>query len=126
MDYMLMTHFHNDHFGTTTGEHFEKVTRDGYTYPLTGIMALYDDIPFDKAIDRSYDADDLQYGSVPETGDEYSSGYGYYGQFVSWATKAKGMKVEKAVNGSTTQLAMVNSPSSYPDFTIQINAVNSY
>ena len=126
MDYMLMTHFHNDHFGTTTGEHFEKVTRDGYTYQLTGIMALYDDIPFDKAIDRSYDADDLQYGSVPETGDEYSSGYGYYGQFVSWATKAKGMKVEKAVNGSTTQLAMVNSPSSYPDFTIQINAVNSY
>ena len=44
LDYMVMTHFHNDHFGTTNAqEDYPMDSRDGYKYPLTGIMALYDD-----------------------------------------------------------------------------------
>jgi len=126
MDYMLMTHFHNDHFGTTNST-YEKTTRDGkYTYPLTGIMALYDEVPFDKIIDRAFDENSDYTTDVPATGQDYNPGYGYYEQFITWARGSKGLVVEKAVNGSESQLALVNKPSEYPDFKIQINAVNGW
>jgi beta-lactamase superfamily II metal-dependent hydrolase len=127
MDYMLMTHFHNDHFGTTNAqEDYPMDSRDGYKYPLTGIMALYDEVPFDKIIDRAFDENSNYVTDVPATGQDYSDGYGYYGQFVTWARAKKGLVVEKAVNGSDSQLALVNKPSGYPDFKIQINAVNGW
>ena len=126
MDYMLMTHFHNDHFGTTNST-YEKTTRDGkYTYPLTGIMALYDEVPFDKIIDRAFDENSDYQTVVESTGQDYNPGYGYYEQFITWARGSKGLVVEKAVNGSESQLALVNKPSEYPDFKIQINAVNGW
>ena len=126
MDYMLMTHFHNDHFGTTNST-YEKTTRDGkYTYPLTGIMALYDEVPFDKIIDRAFDENSDYKTVVESTGQDYNPGYGYYEQFITWARGSKGLVVEKAVNGSLSQLALVNNPSGYPDFKIQINAVNGW
>ena len=126
MDYMLMTHFHNDHFGTTNST-YEKTTRDGrYTYPLTGIMALYDEVPFDKIIDRAFDENSDYKTVVESTGQDYNPGYGYYEQFITWARGSKGLVVEKAVNGSESQLALVNKPSEYPDFKIQINAVNGW
>ena len=127
MDYMLMTHFHNDHFGTTNAqEDYPMDSRDGYKYPLTGIMALYDEVPFDKIIDRAFDENSDYVTDVPATGQDYSDGYGYYGQFVTWARAKKGLVVEKAVNGSDSQLALVTNPSGYPDFKIQINAVNGW
>jgi len=126
MDYMLMTHFHNDHFGTTNST-YEKTTRDGrYTYPLTGIMALYDEVPFDKIIDRAFDENSDYKTVVESTGQDYNPGYGYYEQFITWARDSKGLVAEKAVNGSESQLALVNNPSEYPDFKIQINAVNGW
>ena len=126
MDYMLMTHFHNDHFGTTNST-YEKTTRDGrYTYPLTGIMALYDEVPFDKIIDRAFDENSDYKTVVESTGQDYNPGYGYYEQFITWARDSKDLVVEKAVNGSLSQLALVNNPSGYPDFRIQINAVNGW
>ena len=126
MDYMLMTHFHNDHFGTTNST-YEKTTRDGkYTYPLTGIMALYDEVPFDKIIDRAFDENSDYKTVVESTGQDYNPGYGYYEQFITWARGSKGLVAEKAVNGSESQLALVNKPSEYPDFKIQINAVNGW
>lgn len=126
MDYMLMTHFHNDHFGTTNST-YEKTTRDDkYTYPLTGIMALYDEVPFDKIIDRAFDENSDYKTVVESTGQDYNPGYGYYEQFITWARGSKGLVVEKAVNGSLSQLALVNNPSGYPDFKIQINAVNGW
>lgn len=126
MDYMLMTHFHNDHFGTTNST-YDKTTRDGrYTYPLTGIMALYDEVPFDKIIDRAFDENSDYKTVVESTGQDYNPGYGYYEQFIIWARGSKGLVVEKAVNGSLSQLALVNNPSGYPDFKIQINAVNGW
>lgn len=126
MDYMLMTHFHNDHFGTTNST-YEKTTKDGkYTYPLTGIMALYDEVPFDKIIDRAFDENSDYLTYVPATGQDYSDGYGYYEQFITWARGSKGLVAEKAVNGSDSQLALVNKPSEYPDFKILINAVNGW
>ena len=42
LDYMLMTHFHIDHFGTPGGKGF-TMSSEGYT--MTGLMALYTTLP---------------------------------------------------------------------------------
>ena len=126
MDYMLMTHFHNDHFGTPVDASYSQVTRAGLTWGQSGIMALYDMVPFDKMIDRAYSPNDTKYEFVAQTGKNYSSGYGQYADFIYWARSAKGLKVERAKLGSTSQIKLVNDPSAYPDFVVEVNAVNGY
>ena len=124
MDYMLMTHFHNDHFGTPTETAYNEITRASLTWRQTGIMALYDMVPFDKMIDRAYSTNDTEYDFVEQTGKSYSNGIESYANFIYWARSSKGLRVERAKNGSTTQVKLLNDPSKYPNFKVQINAVN--
>lgn len=124
LDYMLMTHFHNDHFGTPTDKSYTEVTRMGLTWRQTGIMALYDMVPFDKMIDRAYSPNDTKYDFVKTSGSSYSAGYDQYANFIQWARSAKGLKVERAKLGSTSQIKLVNDPSAYPDFVVEVNALN--
>ena len=124
LDYMLMTHFHNDHFGSPTDKSYTEVTRMGLTWRQSGIMALYDIVPFDKMIDRAYSPSDTKYDFVKETGVSYSAGYDQYANFIQWARASKGLKVERAKLGSTSQIRLVNDPSAYPDFAVEVNAVN--
>lgn len=124
LDYMLMTHFHNDHFGTPTDKSYTEVTRMGLTWRQTGIMALYDMVPFDKMIDRAYSPNDTKYDFVKTSGSSYSAGYDQYASFIQWARSAKGLKVERAKLGSTSQIKLVNDPSAYPDFVVEVNALN--
>ena len=126
LDYMVMSHFHADHFGTPSDENYTQVTRMGYTWGQSGIMALYDMVPFDKMIDRAYSPNDTKYDFVPKTGKEYSSGYDHYANFIYWARSAKGLKVERAKLGSTSQIKLLNNPAAYPDFVVEVNAVNGY
>lgn len=124
MDYMLMTHFHNDHFGSGNEATFNEISKGGMTWRQTGIMAVYDIVPFDKMIDRAYSSNDKEYKWVAESGGSVSSGVDSYANFIYWARTAKGLRVERAKNGSTTQIKMVNDAAKYPTFKVQINAVN--
>jgi len=126
LDYMVMTHFHNDHFGTPADPVYNEVTRGGTTWRQTGIMALYDMVPFDKMIDRAYSSSDRNYDFVDKTGISYSNGYQSYANFIYWARQAKNLKVERAKLNSTTQIKLQNDPSAYPDFVVEVNAVNGY
>ena len=121
-----MTHFHNDHFGTATEEGYNLVTRGGQTWRQTGIMALYDVVPFDKMIDRAYSSSDVKYEFVEQSGTDVSAGYDSYANFIYWARSAKGLKVERAKLNSTSQIKLLNNPSAYPDFVVEVNAVNGY
>lgn len=124
MDYMLLTHFHNDHFGTATETAYTEVSRGGKTWRVTGLMGLYDVVPFDKLIDRAYSANDTEYNFIDQSGSSYSGGIESYANFVYWARSSKGLKVERAKNGSKTQVKLVNNPAKYPTFSVLINAVN--
>lgn len=126
LDYMLMTHFHNDHFGSATEQGYNNVTRGGQTWRQTGIMALYDVVPFDKMIDRAYSSSDVKYEFVEQSGTDVSAGYDSYASFIYWARSAKGLKVERAKLNSTSQIKLLNNPSAYPDFVVEVNAVNGY
>ena len=117
LDYMLVTHFHGDHVGTFTG--YRDTKHEENQHILTGVTALYEEVPFNKVIDRIYP----DYDQITATGEDVTTGTAHYKNFVNYY-KDKGLKAEKSAVGSTDQLVMVRSPKSYPEFTVQIKAAN--
>ena len=108
IDYALATHYHMDHIGRMEKDY--EVSDSGYV--LTGMMALYDEIPYRTLIDRSW----------PEYEDKKEQKN--WERFV-WSMSARdGMKVEKFELGSDTQFCLVNHPEKYPDFRILNYHVN--
>lgn len=102
IDYALATHYHMDHIGRIEKDY--EVSDSGYV--LTGMMALYDEIPYRTLIDRSW----------PEYEDKKEQKN--WERFVRSMSARDGMKVEKFKLGSDTQFRLVNHPEKYPDFRI--------
>ena len=100
--YALATHYHMDHIGRMESDY--AVSDSGYV--LTGMMALYDEIPYRTLVDRSW----------PEYEDRKEQKN--WERFVRSMSARDGMKVEKFVLGSDTQFRLVNHPEKYPDFRI--------
>ena len=105
IDYMLMTHYHNDHMGSIIKGYPQSSAGN---YSLTGIPGLYSVVPFKKMIDRSY-PDYTTYS--PDIVKNYAN-------FIEYATSAKGLQVEKFEVGSKSQIAMLGDASKYPSFQI--------
>ena len=55
LDYFLLTHFHMDHLGQLEPEYGRSAGGD---YVLSGVTALYDELPFREIVDRAYPAYD--------------------------------------------------------------------
>lgn len=108
IDYALATHYHMDHIGRMEKDY--EVSDSGYV--LTGMMALYDEIPYRTLIDRSW----------PEYEDKKEQKN--WERFVRSMSARDGMKVEKFELGSDTQFRLVNHPEKYPDFRILNYHVN--
>ena len=108
IDYALATHYHMDHIGRIEKDY--EVADSGYV--KTGMMALYDEIPYKTIVDRSY----------PEYDD--SKGTKNWERFVRSVSSRDGIKVEKFELGSESQFVLVNKPKKYPDFKITNYHVN--
>lgn len=122
LDYMVMTHFHVDHFGTPTGKDFVK-SSEGYCQ--TGIMAIFTTLPYKKLLDRAYSADDPDYRFMTESGQIYSaSALPDYANFVRYATTKKGLQMERFKAGVDDQLVLNYGKEKYPSFRIFNYAVN--
>ena len=108
LDYVLITHYHSDHFGTEAEAY--GTDPDG-GYPLTGISALYNKVPARKLIDRSYP----EYESVwlPS-----SSKATFYQEFVRYAVARKGLKAESFRVGDKNQFRLRHRPCKYRNFSI--------
>lgn len=102
IDYALATHYHMDHIGRIEKDY--AVSDSGYV--LTGMMALYDEIPYRTLVDRSW----------PEYTDNAEQKN--WERFVRSMSARDGMKVGKFELGSDTQFHLVNHPEKYPDFRI--------
>lgn len=100
--YALATHYHMDHIGRMESDY--AVSDSGYV--LTGMMALYDEIPYRTLVDRSW----------PEYEDRKEQKN--WERFVRSMSERDGMKVEKFDLGSDSQFVLVNHPEKYPDFRI--------
>lgn len=124
IDYALITHFHDDHFGgyypgaplSKTGKYFR-----------TGITGVGDAIGINVMIDRGYP--DYQYPSqmkklkeLKQSGaplDGELMGVLNYWDFIDYHIKNSGMKVEKLRAGRNDQIVLVHHPKKFPDFKIQ-------
>jgi len=106
--YALATHYHMDHIGRMESDY--AVSDSGYV--LTGMMALYDEIPYRTLVDRSW----------PEYEDRKEQKN--WERFARSMSERDGMKVEKFDLGSDSQFVLVNHPEKYPDFRIRNYHVN--
>ena len=82
LDFFVLTHYHQDHMG----HHGETSGTTGNGYCRSGVMALYDDLPFLKLIDRcgpSY---------TPSTTDYSAAAYEDFRQFATYRQAVDGME----------------------------------
>ncbi len=125
IDYALITHFHDDHFGSYYPG--AKLSASG-DYYLTGIAGVGDLIPIKKMIDRGYPyyncPFDMKSEEVkkkaeadPEEANYYKSIENYWNFLES--QKKKGMRPELLRAGKSDQIVLVHEPASYPDFKVR-------
>ncbi|WP_010136487.1 ComEC/Rec2 family competence protein [Ochrovirga pacifica] len=126
LDYALITHYHDDHFGEV--DTLRTIAKGGYQ--LTGITEVGTMLSIKKMIDRGYtDPIDLKDSSIQSL-DRYAKDkyqliptLKEYWKFIEHQEK-KGMKHETLNVGEKKQIVLTRKPDSYPDFSIQNIASN--
>ena len=113
LDYLVISHFHSDHYGYLT-DSSPKSTRGDYY--LSGVTELADLLPIGTIIDRDYPtydypADLRQIGSKDRNLQNYLN-------FVE-ARRAHGERTEKLVAGRNDQIVLRDNASAYRNFEVR-------
>ncbi|WP_423126705.1 ComEC/Rec2 family competence protein [Gaoshiqia sp. Z1-71] len=114
LNYVLLTHFHDDHIGETYSG--QKTSKDG-DFILTGITEVGAAIPFDKIVDRNWPA----YDYPKPLGAGYIANYI---RFVKWNIENNGVQAEQFQVGANDQFPLVYQPEKYTHFEIRNLASN--
>ena len=117
IDWCAPSHFHIDHIGSLAAA--TETSPAGYR--LSGLMALYDEVPFDHVLDMGYP----NYGadtSIPAMNGELAADWQ---TFVTWAVANKGMKADRFQVGEE-QITLQYARDNYPDFRIFNIVANGY
>ncbi|HHT30914.1 ComEC/Rec2 family competence protein [Petrimonas mucosa] len=112
LDYVLVTHYHDDHIGNFTPQ--SKTDIKG-GYKLSGITEVGSIIPIRKLIDSGSD-----FRPLGEKGNSYLIGQlEEYRKFIRFQEKTNGMAYEKFRVGSLSQIKPVKDHAAYPDFVVK-------
>lgn len=121
LDYALITHFHDDHFGSWYSS--APVSASG-KYVLTGITGVGELIPIHQLFDRGYPAYNYPVSIATymrrlnvKDSTYYKSLHNYY-SFVQ-AQQQKGMRPALFKAGSRSQVVLQHQPKNYPQFYVQ-------
>lgn len=117
IDWCAPSHFHIDHIGSIDAA--AETSPNGYR--LTGLMALYGEIPFDRVLDRGYP----DYGDDPSIPAMDGQTAGDWATFVKWAVAKKGMTADRFRAGEE-QITLLKDKGKYPDFRIFNIIANGY
>lgn len=122
LDYALLTHFHNDHFG---GKGDVPVSDLSPTYTQQSFAYLLDFFGATKLIDRGWPDYDYPFDMLSDkTNTSNASNVQNYVNAVKWHVANKGMVAEQFKPGVTSQIKLVKDPDSFPECYIQNLAVN--
>ncbi len=127
LDYVLITHYHDDHFGEVDA--LRKIASGGYQ--LTGIMEVGTHIPIKKLIDRGFEYPINLKDAKVQTEDRFSKDtYGMiatlkeYWKFIDYQSNKVGLEHEALLVGRSDQIELNNNPKKYPTFSVRNIASN--
>ena len=112
VDYMFLTHYHNDHAGSNRF-YADKIIRDGKEYPLSGFSQAAQTLNFRKAIDRCWPDDD------PSLKWADRDTVALMRDFYAYMRDHKGLEIEKFRLGAADQVVQLHNPSKYPSFSVR-------
>lgn len=115
VDYMMLTHYHNDHAGCLTFGDGPLQVRDGRPYSVSGLGQVAEYLTFGKAFDRCYP--DYDGPRAPQENPDESHPHMKY--VYDYLVAHQGLAVEKFRVGETNQVAMLRRASRYPDFFVK-------
>ncbi len=119
IDYALISHYHDDHFGGMYPGIPQSKTGAYYLSGITGIGEL---IPIGKLVDRGdrYPVDLRVWAEANQT---QSADIRNYWDFIAHQQQHNGLVHESLAVGSNTQFSLLHAPNQYPNFSIRnINA----
>jgi beta-lactamase superfamily II metal-dependent hydrolase len=114
LNYILLTHFHDDHIGGTYSG--VKPSESG-NFILSGITEVGTAVPFDKIVDSNWPGYDYPKPFKGENIDNYI-------RFVKWNIEQKGARAEQFRVGVNDQFTLLHNPAKYPGFEIRNLASN--
>jgi beta-lactamase superfamily II metal-dependent hydrolase len=114
LDYVILTHLHNDHIGSLAG--VKKLSRNG-AYRLTGITEVAEYVPIRMVIDQAWP--DYNYPNPLAT-----EAIRNYRAFLDWQAQHNGLRVERIVPGRSDQIVLRRSAAKYPSFQVRNIAAN--
>lgn len=113
LDYVLLTHFHQDHMG----ELAPGMPVSPHGYILTGVTRVVEDLKIGKLLDRGWP----DYNNATQPDAPFMTNYL---AFVKWQTEKNGLKVERFVPGRNDQVVLCREPQKYPQFEFRNVGVN--
>ncbi|MBP3424566.1 MAG: hypothetical protein J6K57_05960 [Alistipes sp.] len=118
VDYFNLSHFHMDHMGNMEPEYTKCAEGD---YTLTGVMALYHQVPFREVIDRAYGAYDSLKVKAMSTKvlEEYK-------KFLDYHVAKGNIQASQFELGAVNQFAMKHNAAAYPNLKIENICSNGY
>ena len=127
LDYALITHYHDDHFGEV--DSLRHLAKGGYQ--LTGIIEVGTLIPIKKLIDRGFHFPiDLKDSKIQSQERFTDDKYGMiptlkeYWKFIDFQSKKTGLENEALQVGHTDQIILKNDSITYPSFSVRNIAAN--
>ena len=121
IDYVLNTHFHNDHYGAHLGRPVSPLSS---TYREQSLVQILEHYSIGKLMDRgwpdyNYPFDMMKYYKATSSSAVYN-----WITAVKWLNANKGLKVEKFAAGSNTQVTLCYDAASYSNCRIQNLSAN--
>lgn len=113
LDYVFLTHFHNDHIGSPWDKAIKLPGRD---YVLSGITEVAEYLSIDKLIDRNWPNYDYPSSKAVASS---SPDFNNYLKFIQYQKNIRKTTIERFQVGSKEQFVLQYNKAKYPNFSIQ-------
>lgn len=117
IDYCAPSHFHTDHIGSAD----VATETSPVGYRKSGLLALYDEVPYNHILDRAY-PNYTEDEETPELSGELSQDWA---TFVTWGVKNRKFTAARFQAGEE-QIKMIHNPKEHKDFSIFNICANGY